>query len=686
MTTDNQYTELLRLWVFRIFATPKNISRLINKRGYRDDDITRFLGLSDWDDTEEAQIESAYKKMEFSERHQQLETKADSIRMPEHIHDNFLQLSRIVRATPSEARIMEFLAVRQTESVFMDTFNVLDNLNLQGFTKVVARALKISPQVVRESLSPKSHLVRSGIVRLKENVRMAQKLPGLFSSGIAESLLTEAFDRKNLLRGILTPSVAPTLSYRDYPHQRKNLKLLRPYLRKVLKSGKSGVNIFIHGIPGTGKSELARVLAREMRCLLFEVSSEDKDGDPILPPQRLFALRMANSLLSKRAILVFDEAEDIFNDGSIFHPSTAQIRKAWMNRMLESNKVPTIWISNSANGLDPANVRRFDFVFELENPPRKQRERTYRKICSSIVSDQTIQRISESDALAPAVVARATHVVQSIKDQLPKEERDSAFLQLIDNTLKAQGNRKGIATARSSALPKVYGIQYLNCEMDLQKVGERLCRLSSCRICLYGPPGTGKTSFAHWLAKSLERPLHVKRASDILSPYVGMTEQNFARTFEKAREENAILLLDEVDTFLQDRRQAVRSWEVSQVNEMLTQMEAFEGTFIASTNLMDNLDQAALRRFDLKLYFDYLQPEKAVELFNAYCRTLKLGKPTAANINQVSHLNTLTPGDFANVARQHAFRQFPSPAAFLDAALDECRIKGISAKTALGFG
>ena len=49
-----------------------------------------------------------------------------------------------------------------------------------------------------------------------------------------------------------------------------------------------------------------------------------------------------------------------------------------------------------------------------------------------------------------------------------------------------------------------------------------------------------------------------------------------------------------------------RSWEVTGVNEMLTQMESFAGIFIASTNLRDNLDQAALRRFDLKIKFDFL--------------------------------------------------------------------------------
>ena len=81
-------------------------------------------------------------------------------------------------------------------------------------------------------------------------------------------------------------------------------------------------------------------------------------------------------------------------------------------------------------------------------------------------------------------------------------------------------------------------------------------------------------------------PLLVRRASDLLSMFVGEVEKNIARAFREAEDDGALLLIDEVDSFLQDRRGAQRSWEVTQVNEMLTQMEGFAGVFIASTNLL----------------------------------------------------------------------------------------------------
>lgn len=90
-----------------------------------------------------------------------------------------------------------------------------------------------------------------------------------------------------------------------------------------------------------------------------------------------------------------------------------------------------------------------------------------------------------------------------------------------------------------------------------------------------------------------------KRVSDIESCWVGVTEQNIADAFEEARKDGAVLLFDEADSFLLDRRSATRSWEMTKVNEFLQQMEVFPGVVACTTNLMDTLDQASLRRFDL---------------------------------------------------------------------------------------
>ena len=157
----------------------------------------------------------------------------------------------------------------------------------------------------------------------------------------------------------------------------------------------------------------------------------------------------------------------------------------------------------------------------------------------------------------------------------------------------------------------MYDPDLTNSTLALKKIAEGVKRAGSAKICIYGPPGTGKTAYAKWLAKYLEKPLIVRKASDLLNCYLGETEKIIAQAFEDAQRDDAVLLLDEIDSFLRDRTLSSHSWEVTQVNELLTQIENFEGVFIATTNLMDLLDPAALRRFDLKTKFDFLKLEQA---------------------------------------------------------------------------
>jgi SpoVK/Ycf46/Vps4 family AAA+-type ATPase len=186
------------------------------------------------------------------------------------------------------------------------------------------------------------------------------------------------------------------------------------------------------------------------------------------------------------------------------------------------------------------------------------------------------------------------------------------------------------------------------------------------------------------LAEKLDRPLMVRRASDILSPFVGIAEQNMAKMFREAGQEQAVLLLDEADTFLRDRNGATRNWEVSEVNEMLTQMESFTGIFIASTNLMGSLDAAALRRFDMKVKFDYLKSGQAWRLFLDTAAKFNI-EPSEMNRAALDKLRLLTPGDFANVVRQSRLRKIQSAADLVERLSAECVVKPEGLKQSIGF-
>jgi len=186
-------------------------------------------------------------------------------------------------------------------------------------------------------------------------------------------------------------------------------------------------------------------------------------------------------------------------------------------------------------------------------------------------------------------------------------------------------------------------------------------------LLLSGPPGTGKTALAADVARRLDRPLAVKRASDLLSKWVGGTEANIAEAFADAREEGAVLLFDEADSLLLDRSDARMSWEITQVNELLTWMDSHPLPFIAATNFARRLDPAVFRRFLFKVE---LRPLSEATLDKAFERFFEGPAPA-----ELRGIVGLTPGDFAVVKRQLRYRPDCSAEEIVDLLRHEAEAK-----------
>ncbi len=110
-----------------------------------------------------------------------------------------------------------------------------------------------------------------------------------------------------------------------------------------------------------------------------------------------------------------------------------------------------------------------------------------------------------------------------------------------------------------------------------------------------------------------------------------------------------------------------------------------DGVFIATTNLMDNLDRASLRRFDLKLEFEYLKPEQAWKMFKEFSKSLKLPKVAKEFKQEIQNLKELTPGDFAAVGRQNRFRSIDNIKDFIKRLEDGVAVKNKSNENVMGF-
>lgn len=677
-TRRNALGPLTRLWALRTLVLLGGSNQFIGEKGFQMQWIATQLGFS------ENLLAEGYQQLEARQQLHQLyqQAEADYCQQPwqvsTELQANIDMLQGILGLNEVECRILAFVIVLHTEQLLEDVTDCIGPMNAPKAIKVVSVILNLAYDKVRAALSGPSCLLRSGLIALDSSyIANLRGKFDLMSSQLADKLLLKTEQPMELFAGTIRKSPVAELSLADYRHLDSQLKLLLPYLRHVFKHRQHGVNIFLHGVAGTGKSQLTRVLARELAVDAYEISSENAEGNVINPTGRLYAYRAAQSIFHHNpALLVFDEIEDVFNDteGGAGVKSTAQSRKAWVNQMLENNPAPTFWISNS-DAMDAAFIRRFDMVIEVKIPPKKQRQQMISQQCGSVLSADCQERLANAAVLAPAVFSRAHKVLQAIQAEDSHLNADDCMTRLVSGTLVAQGHQP-IKAKDVAALPEFYDIGFIRTDSALHDIAGGLKQHGFGRLCLYGPSGTGKTAFARWLAEQLDKPLLIKRVSDLQSMWLGEMEKNLAQAFYQAEQENAILLLDEVDSLLTDRRQAQRSWEVSQVNEFLTQMECFSGIMIATTNRFEHLDQAALRRFDFKLHFDYLNYQQRLQLLTQVCDKLQLVVDEAVIKNQLAALNRLTAGDFAIIVRQSLFHPFCDVLAVLQHLEQEMKLKG----------
>ena len=687
---------IIRLWVLRILVLLKGDRFFITRYGFEDTDLARWLGLiaplPDDDEGEEEHPSQVKIRVTLARLLAQAERRAHQMQVPATLAGNVARIATLVGLSDVESRVLEFAMLMKGNIHLSQATAHVKNLDSQRLYQVMATILDKDPVAIRQALRSEGLLSKTGlvVVDVQANHALDCKLD-LLSEKLPHRLIENDLQPTDWLKDMIVPSGPGHLDFEDYAHCAKALQVLRPYLRQALTQNQRGVNVLLYGPPGTGKTQLAKLLAKDMGCELFEVTTEDEDEEPISGRKRIKALSATHSLFAQRqALVMFDEIEDAFNNPESDEPSFGHRRrspgqtKGWINRLLENNHLPTVWIGNSLMGMDAAFIRRFDVVLEMPVPPQAQRERIIRNASGGLLSDAAVKRIAQSEVLAPAVVTRTSRVIQSIATQLPEGQVIPALEQLINQTLQAQSHPT-LARHNPHSLPEVYDPTFVNTDTDLLAMAAQLRQHQTGRICLYGPPGTGKTAYGRWLAQELGKPLHVKRASDLISMWVGETEKNLAKAFAQAEEADALLLIDEVDTFLQNREGAQRSWEVSQVNEMLTQMESFGGVFIASTNLMAGLDSAALRRFDLKLKFDYLQPPQALQLLQRHCQHMGLSEPTPQDRQALAALGQLTPGDYAAVVRQSRLRPIQSASHMVQALAEECALKPGAKNRSIGF-
>lgn len=556
------------------------------------------------------------------------------------------------------------------------------------FNKEQCRSLtdRFGPHRMRDSISPdvfarlypnldfNAAVSNSGTLKkmgiLNDDLEITKRI-GVFLDGHSGNDLDSLYFR--VYEGKCVP-------FKKLCHKNPKVELAFDMLKQA-KVGE-GLNIFFYGVEGTGKTELAKAIAKELKrpLVLTNISivgthRESKD-DSVVRSRMGNILYAATKYQKKKAILLVDEADVILNC----------CEKGALNFFLEQIKIPVIWISNNTQWIENSTLRRFDFSIQFERPDAEKRCDVWNSVvrehhAKSFLPGDVVKRLSEE---LPITAGGITQAVVGTKKLLESGCRiDPA--KTVRTIAEAQTellhlNVEFVNRDKESHAPN-YLLDALNIDADMGKVMNVMKsfdakwqtmlesdRPDSLNVLLYGAPGTGKTEFAKHLARTLNRKLIIKRTSDLLNCYVGGTEQRIRAMFKEAEEKKSILFLDEADSLIRDREGAFRNWEVTQVNEMLTQMENFKGIFIAATNFEGCLDTASRRRFAMKVKFGYLLPEGIERLWQAFFPTVECPAEAKA-------LRMVAPGDFNAAYGSLRFENEITAEAILEALKSELTYK-----------
>jgi SpoVK/Ycf46/Vps4 family AAA+-type ATPase len=560
----------------------------------------------------------------------------------------------IFQLNEEEVQIIVFCFCQDQSDALED---LLREDNVTYRLKIASSATGIPYPNLRKALHSENKLLQYGLLLREErgfywNYQLDESLKS-YLVGVADESFSEKYCKRYQ---------GPSFVIDSFGVADTSIDILSSLIRAA-----KGCSILFYGEPGTGKTEFSKALASHCQKELYFVNHEK---DEQLSGKKL-AIQVADRTIDpSKGIVVIDEADSLLSSEIGFFTHNKSFEKSWLNSFLDKSKSTTIWIANNIEEVNASILRRFNHNIHFKQYSRKQRERVWVQLVKKYqFSEHLPENLVRTLAATYKTNAAGIDSALSTLKILDAGNRDSNTLKRYLEELLGKYCRltkKQTIHGQSNFTHQWYDPAALNVDIDIMhfidslmryktsKSGSQLTRGGNFTALFWGIPGTGKTEFARYLAYQIGCEITQKRSSDLLSPWVGQTERNIRRTFEEAEESDSILLIDEADSLFHDREAAHHSWEISQTNELINQMNSFKGILFCCTNMLAIIDHASIRRFDWKIEFKPLTEEGRVLVFQKYFKKIEESL-APESIVRLIELKDVTFGDIYAVWKRLRF-------------------------------
>ena len=400
--------------------------------------------------------------------------------------------------------------------------------------------------------------------------------------------------------------------------------------------------LLLYGIPGTGKTLLAKALSNEIDAYFTAINGPEilskYYGQSEENLRRIFTEAVQNA----PAIIFIDEIDAIAPKreevvGEVERRVVSQLL-ALMDGLHPSDGIMVIGATNIPNAIDPALRRpgRFDREIEIGVPDRKAREEilyihSRDMPLSPDVDLKELARITHGyvgadlESLCKEAAMRALKHGSSYK----KEELTEVTVDMRDfldalQEVEPSGMREALVHLPSVTWGDIGGLHQVKARLremiewplTFQESYQQMDITAPKGIIITGPSGCGKTLLANAVATESEVNFINIRCPELLSKWVGESEERIAKIFKRARQvAPCILFLEGIETIAQKSTEGTDSFIRRMTEQLLLEMDGIEHLenvmIIGETNTLDMLDPSLLRAGRFEVVIEVSLPDEA---------------------------------------------------------------------------